>query len=131
MSDDHRREHLTLPTDLSSVGNARRFVCEFALACAVAPETVDVGMLAVSELVTNALLHGAPPIEVRVAVTPDLVRVEVLDASGQPPRMQPAAGTTSEGGRGLAIVDALTDDWGYVARSAAPGKKVWFQLRRR
>ena len=128
---EHRLESLTLPSDLSSVGDARRFVSAIAGECAVPPETVDVGMLAVSELVTNALVHGIPPVEVQVAVSRELLRVGVFDASDRPPEMIPAADATSEGGRGLAIVDALTDGWGYTGRTDAPGKAVWFELHRR
>ena len=127
---EHRLEYLALAAHLSSVGDARRFLSTIAAECAVPPETVDVGMLAVSELVTNALLHGTPPVEVQIDVTTDLMRVEVLDASDRRPEIVPAAPATSDRGRGLAIVEALTDDWGYHGRADAPGKTVWFELRR-
>ncbi len=127
---DHRLENLALPPDLSSVGDARRFVAAVADGCAVRPELVHVGMLAVSELVTNALVHGDPPVEVQIDVTHDVVRVEVVDASERAPEIVPVVTATGEGGRGLAIVDALTDDWGYADRPDARGKCVWFELRR-
>lgn len=83
--------------------------------------------LVCTELVTNALEHGAPPYEVRLAVAGRAtVRVEVDDADGG------AAVTVGRSrlgrlrGRGLILVEALAS-WGIV-RDPADGKTVWAQL---
>ncbi len=86
--------------------------------------------MAVSELVTNALLHGQPPIQVRVSGTLEHPRVEVRDGSVDPPELPV---TTAEDdldgllltfGRGLSIVARAADAWG--AEIEHDGKVVWF-----
>ncbi|MDQ4051992.1 MAG: ATP-binding protein [Actinomycetota bacterium] len=86
--------------------------------------------LGVSELVTNALLHAAPPIHVAVRGTREHPRVEVRDASADSPVLPPpidhddpdALLTTF--GRGLNIVARASDAWG--AEIEEEGKVVWF-----
>nr|WP_016828621.1 ATP-binding protein [Streptomyces viridosporus] len=81
--------------------------------------------LCVSELATNALLHGAPPgREFSLTLVGDgpLVRVEVRDSGGgRPQMMDPEADDC--GGRGLHLVMALADDFGVTPHP--PGKTVW------
>ncbi|AKJ12216.1 histidine kinase [Streptomyces incarnatus] len=77
--------------------------------------------LIVSELVTNAIRYGAPPITVRLLYGRCLV-CEVADASSTSPRMRRAA-TTDEGGRGLFLVAQFAERWG--TRYTAGGKVIW------
>ncbi|WP_432191127.1 ATP-binding protein [Streptomyces sp. bgisy027] len=81
--------------------------------------------LCVSELATNALLHGVPPgREFRLTVVNDgsLVRIEVRDSGNELPEV--AEGRVDDcRGRGLRLVTALADDFGVIAHN--PGKTVW------
>ncbi|MFE9471164.1 ATP-binding protein [Streptomyces griseofuscus] len=81
-------------------------------------------LLCVSELATNAVVHGVPPgrgFLLRLCHEAALVRVEVHDSgTGVPAVAHP---TLDEGGRGLLLVSALSDRWGVGERS--PGKIVW------
>ncbi|MEV5482188.1 MULTISPECIES: ATP-binding protein [Streptomyces] len=91
-------------------------------------------LLCVSELATNALLHGVPPgrgYRLVLALDEDgLLRVEVHDSGDGTPRA-PAPydrdGEESEFGRGLLLVSALADAWGVGER--VPGKIVWCEFR--
>ncbi|MDH6128834.1 ATP-binding protein [Kitasatospora sp. GP82] len=87
----------------------------------------DVAMtfaLLVSELVTNACLHGRGDfLTVALVARGEEVFVEVLDASNVAPR-QLRAGAGDEGGRGMFLVDALSRSWG--TQSTPRGKAVWF-----
>ena len=86
---------------------------------------LDDGELAVSELVTNAVLHGREPITVRILVTGECLRVEVHDGSAISPSfsmLDPTAVT----GRGLMLISAASDRWGVEPE--ASGKQVWFEL---
>lgn len=105
-----------------SVGKARDFV---ASAVGVGERAEDI-RVCVSELATNALLHGTPrgrEFRVRVAVDEGAVRIEVHDAGDALPRLLTPA-ETDDRGRGLQLVDALADDWGVSDRPGI-GKVVW------
>ncbi|MFE9920221.1 ATP-binding protein [Streptomyces sp. NPDC005774] len=91
----------------------------------------DTVELVVAELAANAVTHGRVPgrdAELRLSRDADgtRLRVEVSDARGE--RLPvPAAdgGPLTEGGRGLALVAALAEEWGVAERPGAPGKTVW------
>jgi anti-sigma regulatory factor (Ser/Thr protein kinase) len=88
-------------------------------------DVVDTAVLLVSELVTNALLHGRPTISVEVLAVPSGVRIAVQDAHPDLPTPRPPA-RDEEHGRGLLLVDGMSRAWGVDARP--PGKAVWFEL---
>ncbi|WP_225823879.1 SpoIIE family protein phosphatase [Streptomyces naphthomycinicus] len=77
--------------------------------------------LILSELLTNAIRYGAPPVGVRLLLGRTLV-CEVSDGSNTSPRLRRAA-STDEGGRGLFLVSQFADVWG--TRYAARGKVIW------
>ncbi|MET7906335.1 ATP-binding protein [Streptomyces sp. NPDC005355] len=85
--------------------------------------------LCVSELATNALLHGVPPgrlFRVRVEATEEEVRIEVRDSGpGRPVSQAPRP--DSEHGRGLLLVNELADAWGDIEHTV--GKTVWFTVK--
>lgn len=121
------RPALSLGAGPRGVQDARRWVvatCEDI----GRPELVECAELGVSELVTNALLHGAPPIQVRVRGTIEHPRVEVSDGSRERPVL-PAPVEDEDDllltfGRGLNIVARCSDAWG--ADIEDDGKTVWF-----
>ena len=94
-------------------------------------DLVENAALALSEVVTNAILHGRPPVTVRLRGTRDHPRVEVRDASPDPPA--PAHTEMDQEfqleiatfGRGLAIVASSSLAWG--AERDGDGKLVWFE----
>lgn len=79
-------------------------------------------VLAVSELVTNAVLHARPPLSLRVLCAERSVLVEVVDRTLLRPRRQRPT-DDDEHGRGLNIVAAVTSAWG--TRRSDAGKSVW------
>lgn len=83
--------------------------------------------LIVSELVTNAVRYGAPPVRVEVTADDATVTVAVRDsAPGRPEARSP--GTDAEGGRGLLLIDLLALEHGVSLDP--PGKAVWAALPR-
>jgi anti-sigma regulatory factor (Ser/Thr protein kinase) len=84
--------------------------------------------LASSELVTNAVLHGRPPIDLRLRIEGVDVLIEVRDAATYQPRKQ-RPDEYDEHGRGLQIVAALATRWG--TRPTEHGKAVWCLLSAR
>jgi anti-sigma regulatory factor (Ser/Thr protein kinase) len=111
------------PAVLATPAAARRFVAG-ALAAAGVPESETVP-LAVSELVTNTVLHTGTPSKVVVVVDQRRVRVEVHDGDPTLPTVRAPSPETVTG-RGLVLVDALTDRWGCAPGGA--GKVVWFEV---
>lgn len=85
----------------------------------------DSAQLAVSELVTNALIHGTGPVTVRLRAHQASLLIEVCDSLPVPPMPGPHA-VDVDGGRGLEIVSRLSDCWGYYPKDG--GKAVWALL---
>lgn len=114
---------LQLTADTSEVSRARRGV-RAAVEDEGVPDTVrDDAELLTSELVTNALLHGTPPVRVRLTGRPDALVVTVHDAG---PGTVPAR--RRHHGRGLAIVAGLATRCGQWAD--ANGTTTWFWVQR-
>ena len=92
-----------------------------------APDKREDLLLVVSELVTNAVLHGAEPIVVTVVRAPERVRVEVTDGAtdSSPHSVRPRPDAETD--RGLSVVTRLAAAWGWRA-SPGRGKTVWAEL---
>jgi anti-sigma regulatory factor (Ser/Thr protein kinase) len=83
--------------------------------------------LLVSELVTNAIVHGRSGAIVDAELVAGVLRVAVTDDSPAPlPEVDLHPRTSAEGGRGLLIVSLLASRWGI--NPASGGKAVWFEL---
>jgi anti-sigma regulatory factor (Ser/Thr protein kinase) len=90
---------------------------------------VDSADLVTSELVTNAVRHGKEPARLTVytdrAADGGLLFIEVEDAGVDVPEMRDAD-DGDEDGRGLMIVEAMSEDWGTDITDE--GKRVWASL---
>ena len=92
------------------------------------PDQAQSLRLIVSELVTNALRHGADGERIDLAVTPkpEFLCVQVTDdGPGIAPRPR-ALDTDEEGGFGLFFVEQLTRRWGVTRENRRT--RVWFEL---
>jgi phosphoserine phosphatase RsbU/P len=115
-----------LEADLRAAQRARAFLGG-RLADVLDDEGLTVAGLLVTELVTNAVVHAASPVEVSVSREGSLVTVSVRDADTGPLRWEDRpAGDLAEGGRGLLIVDQLAHSWGTVHSGGR--KSVWFRV---
>lgn len=114
-----------LPDEPTAPHAARRFVRHTA--CSLHQPDVEEACLLVSEVVTNALVHGAPPLALSCRCVRTAAVFSVRDHSRQDGPIAPhAAASDDESGRGLAIVELLAAEWGI---SHDPdGKSVWFLL---
>jgi anti-sigma regulatory factor (Ser/Thr protein kinase) len=94
---------------------------------------IDDVVLAVSELVTNALRHTAASpydlIGVTLAATDEMIYLDVRDPgsafSGPHIRLEPDA----EDGRGLLIIREISEDWGVREHGRRLGRSVWCAIR--
>jgi anti-sigma regulatory factor (Ser/Thr protein kinase) len=117
---------MRLETGADEVRTAREAVADRLRAWGLA-SSVDVARVLTSELVTNALLHGQPPITLEVRRTGNAVRVEVTDCGDGRPAPR-SVDLERPGGMGLVIVDSLASSWGVVAAGTGVGTTVWFEL---
>lgn len=118
---------LELPASPRSPRDARRFINDAIDAWDVGGDVRDVIRLLTTELVTNAMLHGSPPINLDVTRNGSTIRVAVADTNPAPPVIRPfdpAAAT----GHGLLLLDRLARRWGVETNR--DGKRVWFEVRR-
>lgn len=109
-----------LPADPAFVGEVRASALG-RLADWGLDEAAFAAELILSELVTNAIRHGAGPIRVRLLHDRTLI-CEVSDSSNTAPHLRRAA-STDEGGRGLFLVAQLSQAWG--TRYLPQGKVIW------
>ena len=114
-----------LPHTADAPGIARRSVVGW-LTSAVEPDELEVARLLVSELVTNAVVHGLGSITLRVGLDEDRLRAEVIDEGGGFERKVRQRDFASTGGRGLAILDAEASRWGIQDGAT----HVWFEVER-
>ncbi|WP_432546252.1 ATP-binding protein [Kineococcus sp. SYSU DK004] len=116
---------LVLPDHEGSAREARDFLTR-AYCRVHHARVLDEAQLLVSELVTNAVRHGGPPVRVRVECD-GTAGLQVSVSDGHPARpVRRDVPPDAEGGRGVALVDIISDRWGVS--SAGRGKTVWFVL---
>jgi anti-sigma regulatory factor (Ser/Thr protein kinase) len=94
----------------------------------LADDLLQVAQVLTSELVTNAVNHGRPPITLRVLRDDQSLTVQVVDHGSEAPVIR-EHDLTSLSGRGMQLVEALATAWGTYPVEAGPGKTVWFELR--
>ncbi|MEV5529493.1 SpoIIE family protein phosphatase [Streptomyces prunicolor] len=117
------RDHVAswdLPSDPATVAETRKRVHD-QLALWSLEEEAFTTELVVSELVTNAMRYGRPPIRLRLIHDDNLI-CEVSDSSSTAPHLRRAR-VFDEGGRGLFLVAQLTERWG--TRYNRTGKTIW------
>ena len=113
---------VSLPATSASVGPARAAAATVLADLGVDGEVAADALLVVSELVSNAVLYGSAPIELRIRrERADLV-IMVSDGEVLRPTMR-AVDPSAVGGRGLQLVAALSSRWG--TRPTGAGKSVW------
>lgn len=129
------RPALALDPGPRSVQDARRWVGDVCREIGRG-DLVDCAQLGTSELVTNALLHGGQPIEVRLRGSQEHPRIEVHDTSTEAPVLPSGTADHLDAvgddldemlltfGRGLRIVAQSSSAWG--ADLEPDGKVVWF-----
>ncbi|MGW1159702.1 SpoIIE family protein phosphatase [Streptomyces sp. NPDC002519] len=123
-----RLQHYVAPADPTALIGARHMI-RAAVRSWGAGERSDEIELVTDELITNVLIHtdGSAIVTLRIITGHDRrLRVEVEDSSSALPRRRDA-GLLGTSGRGLLLVDRLTDVWGVESRGG--GKVVWAEFK--
>ncbi|NGO72028.1 ATP-binding protein [Streptomyces boncukensis] len=116
---------LHIPNDARAVAVARHTL-RLVLVAHGLHRLVPVAELLGTELVTNAVTHTKGPAALRLCWDGRTLRIGVWDTDPTPPSPSPSEAYT-EAGRGLALVRACSDGWGWH-RLAYNGKHVWCDL---
>lgn len=120
------RCRVVLPAEVASARRARHLLTE-ELERWGEGDLVETGVLCLSEVVTNAVVHAGTPVALNIVLHQERVRVEVADGGAAPPE-RVEADADAVHGRGIAIVELLSAEWGVDQRD--DGKCVWFELER-
>ncbi|MFF5294656.1 SpoIIE family protein phosphatase [Paractinoplanes globisporus] len=85
-------------------------------------------VLCTSELTTNALLHAGTPAQVEIDLNAERLLVSVADTGtrGSVIRTHDGMGSLSSRGRGLGLIEELSDSWG--TDPSVRGSTVWFEM---
>jgi len=123
-------QSVILPGQRQSVAVGRHWVVSCASGHGLNGVLGQVIELLSSEILTNAVLHGADggALALAVRVTPTAVRVSVSDGATEIPVVVYSEPSDLHG-RGMAIVEALSHRWGVESHPEG-GKTVWFELDR-
>lgn len=116
---------LSLPADTTAPSAARQAARQALARWRLAP-LADSVLLAVSELVTNAVRHGRPPVHLSMRCCGRRLSVAVADRDADRLPSDSMPGMSAEGGRGLAIVQAVATKTG--SRRDPQGKVVWAEF---
>ncbi|MFF4144112.1 SpoIIE family protein phosphatase [Streptomyces sp. NPDC001698] len=122
-----RLQQYVAPGDPEALTRARHMIRTAVRDWGAGEDSYEIELVA-DELITNALIHteGAAIVTLRVLSGPDRrLRIEVEDSSSALPRRR-EPGEDGVSGRGLLLVDRLTDVWGVEARGG--GKCVWCEF---
>ena len=119
---------LEIEPHFAAIAPARRWAHDLLTEAGVEGETLNVMVLLVSEVVTNAVAHAVPPVSLIIHINEERARVEVRDCARELPILKRPP-PTQPGGRGVALVDMLATRWG-VGYDELDGqlKSVWFEL---
>ncbi|MFD4634841.1 ATP-binding protein [Streptomyces sp. NPDC058284] len=114
--------HRTIAPEPARVAEIRHDLAEQMWKWAVPAWLAGDAVLVLSDLVTNAVVHGEGPVHVTMRPEHTGLRIEVTDQSTTAPAMHPGpAGADDVHGRGLYLVDAFCDVWGIKD----DGKTIW------
>ncbi len=109
-----------------SVAASRQFVLDAVTD--LPDELREAAILMMSELATNAIVHAATGFEVSIDRSADWLRIAVTDVGGGEPELR-SPPSSDPHGRGLRIVDELSDEWGMADNEDGSGKTVWCAVR--
>jgi anti-sigma regulatory factor (Ser/Thr protein kinase) len=115
-----------LPDDVTAPARARHEVRSMLLGLGLGEAQLDDLLLATSELVTNAFEHGECPQRLELSYFEGQLTLQVHDTGSRLPELR-APSPAAARSRGLVLVQALSEDWGF--EFCPGGKFVWAVFR--
>ncbi|GIF61209.1 ATP-binding SpoIIE family protein phosphatase [Asanoa iriomotensis] len=121
-----RSAGMEIPAEPTAPGRVRHWMSAQLSAWNVPEQVIGAAVLCASELATNALLHAGTAARVQVDLSAERLLVAVSDSGTRGSVTRAHAETLSSRGRGLGLIEELSDAWG--TDPAVRGSTVWFEI---
>jgi serine phosphatase RsbU (regulator of sigma subunit)/anti-sigma regulatory factor (Ser/Thr protein kinase) len=121
-----RSATMLVPAEPTGPSRVRQWMTTRLREWSVPEPVIGAAILCTSELTTNALLHAGTPAQVRVDLNAERLLVSVADTGTRGTVIRAHADTMSSRGRGLGLIEDLSDSWG--TDPTVRGTTVWFEM---
>ncbi|RKR91494.1 serine phosphatase RsbU (regulator of sigma subunit) [Micromonospora pisi] len=121
-----RSASLEMPAEPTAPGRVRQWLTAQLTSWQVPESVIGAAVLCTSELTTNALLHAGTAAQVEIDLSPERLLVSVADQGTRGTVTPTRADTLSSRGRGLGLIEQLSDAWG--TDPTVRGSTVWFEI---
>ena len=121
-----RSAQMLVPAEPTGPSRVRQWMSTRLREWAVPEPVIGAAILCTSELTTNALLHAGTPAQVHVDLNAERLLVSVADTGTRGTVIRAHTDTLSSRGRGLGLIEDLSDSWG--TDPTVRGTTVWFEM---
>ncbi|NGM11357.1 SpoIIE family protein phosphatase [Verrucosispora sp. CWR15] len=121
-----RSARMEVPAEPTAPSRVRHWMTAQLTEWEVAESVIGAAVLCTSELTTNALLHAGTAARVEVDLSPERLLVSVADSGSRGTVTRARTETLSSRGRGLGLIEELSDAWG--TDPTVRGSTVWFEI---
>ncbi|MEV6810935.1 SpoIIE family protein phosphatase [Micromonospora sp. NPDC051296] len=121
-----RSARMEVPAEPTAPSRVRHWMTAQLTEWRVAESVIGAAVLCTSELTTNALLHAGTAARVEIDLSPERLLVSVADTGSRGTVTRARTDTLSSRGRGLGLIEELTDAWG--TDPTVRGSTVWFEI---
>ncbi|GIJ77613.1 Serine phosphatase RsbU, regulator of sigma subunit [Micromonospora phaseoli] len=121
-----RSARMEVPAEPTAPSRVRHWMTAQLTEWQVAESVIGSAVLCTSELTTNALLHAGTAARVEVDLSPERLLVSVADSGSRGTVTRARTETLSSRGRGLGLIEELSDAWG--TDPTVRGSTVWFEI---
>jgi len=121
-----RSATMLVPAEPTGPSRVRQWMTSRLREWSVPESVIGAAILCTSELTTNALLHAGTPAQVHIDLSTQRLLVSVADTGTRGSVTPTKADTMSSRGRGLGLIEELTDAWG--TDPSVRGATVWFEI---
>ncbi|WP_341720244.1 SpoIIE family protein phosphatase [Micromonospora sp. FIMYZ51] len=121
-----RSARMEVPAEPTAPSRVRHWMTDQLNRWGVAESVIGAAVLCTSELTTNALLHAGTAARVEIDLSPERLLVSVADSGSRGTVTRAHTDTLSSRGRGLGLIEELSDAWG--TDPTVRGSTVWFEI---
>ncbi|MET0415311.1 MAG: SpoIIE family protein phosphatase [Actinoplanes sp.] len=121
-----RSTTMLVPAEPSGPSRVRQWMSARLREWSVPESVIGAAILCTSELTTNALLHAGTPAQVHIDLNAERLLVSVADTGTRGTVIRAHVDTLSSRGRGLGLIEDLSDSWG--TDPTVRGTTVWFEM---